>query len=129
MGLIVYALVKMGCLPFTESSFHTGVASGQPHHAAVRHHGNTGIMRERRAAGDPYWSYSGSTLGLLWLDTPVQRLEGKEQSHVVMVPRQKELCLLEGWALDRCANMAAEVLCLGRGILILHDVSRWQQPI
>ncbi|KAM7422705.1 hypothetical protein PAMA_010653 [Pampus argenteus] len=36
------------------------VASGQPHHAAVRHHGSTGIMRERRAAGDPYWSYSGS---------------------------------------------------------------------
>nr|XP_019957170.1 PREDICTED: receptor-type tyrosine-protein phosphatase gamma-like [Paralichthys olivaceus] len=31
-----------------------------PNCADDRHHGSTGIMRERRAAGAPYWSYSGS---------------------------------------------------------------------
>ncbi|XP_040015515.1 receptor-type tyrosine-protein phosphatase gamma isoform X2 [Xiphias gladius] len=36
-------------------------ASGdQPNYAGDGHHGSTGIMRERRAAGDPYWSYTGS---------------------------------------------------------------------
>ncbi|TKS71340.1 hypothetical protein D9C73_005209 [Collichthys lucidus] len=33
-------------------------SGGQPHHAGDGHHGSTGVMRERRAAGDPYWSYS-----------------------------------------------------------------------
>ncbi|KAM9408479.1 receptor-type tyrosine-protein phosphatase gamma [Pholidichthys leucotaenia] len=34
------------------------VASG--HHTGGGHHGGIGVMRERRTAGDPYWSYSGS---------------------------------------------------------------------
>uniref|UniRef100_A0A8C9YU95 Receptor-type tyrosine-protein phosphatase gamma n=1 Tax=Sander lucioperca TaxID=283035 RepID=A0A8C9YU95_SANLU len=42
------------CLPPTVAS------GGQPHHAGDSRHGSTGVMRERRAAGDPYWSYSGS---------------------------------------------------------------------
>ncbi|XP_041636069.1 receptor-type tyrosine-protein phosphatase gamma [Cheilinus undulatus] len=39
---------------------HPVSSAGQPRHAGDRHHGNTGVMRERRAAGEPYWSYSGS---------------------------------------------------------------------
>ncbi|XP_034022283.1 receptor-type tyrosine-protein phosphatase gamma isoform X2 [Thalassophryne amazonica] len=39
---------------------HPVVLSGQPHHAGSAHHRSPGLMRERRAAGDPYWSYSGS---------------------------------------------------------------------
>ncbi|XP_074523072.1 receptor-type tyrosine-protein phosphatase gamma [Halichoeres trimaculatus] len=39
---------------------HPVASAGQPHHAADGHHGSSSIMRERRAAGDPYWSYSGS---------------------------------------------------------------------
>ncbi|XP_037345933.2 receptor-type tyrosine-protein phosphatase gamma isoform X2 [Pungitius pungitius] len=39
---------------------HPVASGGQPHHAEERHHGTSGVMRERRAAGDPYWSYSGS---------------------------------------------------------------------
>ncbi|KAE8298488.1 Receptor-type tyrosine-protein phosphatase gamma [Larimichthys crocea] len=39
---------------------HPVASGGQPHHAGDGHHGSTGVMRERRAAGDPYWSYSGS---------------------------------------------------------------------
>ncbi|KAK2862034.1 hypothetical protein Q5P01_001567 [Channa striata] len=39
---------------------HPLASGGQPHHAGDGLHGNTGIMREKRAAGDPYWSYSGS---------------------------------------------------------------------
>lgn len=36
------------------------VASGdQLGRAGDGHHGSTGVMRERRAADDPYWSYSG----------------------------------------------------------------------
>lgn len=34
-------------------------SGGQPHQAGDGHHGSAGVMRERRAAGDPYWSYSG----------------------------------------------------------------------
>uniref|UniRef100_A0A673AH76 Uncharacterized protein n=1 Tax=Sphaeramia orbicularis TaxID=375764 RepID=A0A673AH76_9TELE len=30
-----------------------------PQHARDGHHESRGVMRERRAAGDPYWSYSG----------------------------------------------------------------------
>lgn len=40
-------------LPPTVSS------GGQAYHAGDGHHGRSGVMRERRAAGDPYWSYSG----------------------------------------------------------------------
>ncbi|XP_061731188.1 receptor-type tyrosine-protein phosphatase gamma-like [Nerophis ophidion] len=36
------------------------VSDGQLHYAGARHHGSAGLMRERRAAGDLYWSYSGS---------------------------------------------------------------------
>ncbi|XP_054472265.1 receptor-type tyrosine-protein phosphatase gamma [Anoplopoma fimbria] len=39
---------------------HPVASGGQPHHAGDGHHGSSGVMRERRAAGDPYWSYSGS---------------------------------------------------------------------
>ncbi|KAM3621040.1 uncharacterized protein V6R79_005149 [Siganus canaliculatus] len=39
---------------------HPVALGGQPHHAGEGRHGSTGVMRERRAAGDPYWSYSGS---------------------------------------------------------------------
>ncbi|XP_033938221.1 receptor-type tyrosine-protein phosphatase gamma isoform X2 [Pseudochaenichthys georgianus] len=39
---------------------HPVESGGQPHLAGEEHHGSTGIMRERRAAGDPYWSYSGN---------------------------------------------------------------------
>ncbi|XP_047438511.1 receptor-type tyrosine-protein phosphatase gamma [Mugil cephalus] len=35
-------------------------SGGQPHRAVGGHHGTTGVMRERRTAGDPYWSYTGS---------------------------------------------------------------------
>lgn len=34
-------------------------SGGQPYQAGDGHHGSAGVMRERRAAGDPYWSYSG----------------------------------------------------------------------
>ena len=45
---------------FSPLSLPPTVASGgQPHHALDGHHGSAGVMRERRAAGDPYWSYSG----------------------------------------------------------------------
>uniref|UniRef100_A0A3Q4BK68 Uncharacterized protein n=1 Tax=Mola mola TaxID=94237 RepID=A0A3Q4BK68_MOLML len=40
-------------------------SGGQPHHAGDGHHGNAGVMRERRAVGDPYWSYSGELSFLL----------------------------------------------------------------
>ncbi|XP_026203732.1 receptor-type tyrosine-protein phosphatase gamma-like [Anabas testudineus] len=39
---------------------HPVASGGQPPHAGDGHHGSTDVMRERRAAGDPYWSYSGS---------------------------------------------------------------------
>ncbi|XP_034536847.1 receptor-type tyrosine-protein phosphatase gamma [Notolabrus celidotus] len=39
---------------------HPVASAGQPHHAGDGHHGSASIMRQRRAAGDPYWSYSGS---------------------------------------------------------------------
>ncbi|XP_026162191.1 receptor-type tyrosine-protein phosphatase gamma isoform X1 [Mastacembelus armatus] len=39
---------------------HPVGSGGQPRHVGDGRHGNTGLMRERRAAGDPYWSYSGS---------------------------------------------------------------------
>eukprot|EP00066_Takifugu_rubripes_P022958 XP_011612224.1 PREDICTED: receptor-type tyrosine-protein phosphatase gamma-like isoform X2 [Takifugu rubripes] len=39
---------------------HPVSSGGQPHHAGNGHHGSAGVMRERRAVGDPYWSYSGS---------------------------------------------------------------------
>nr|XP_057946981.1 receptor-type tyrosine-protein phosphatase gamma [Doryrhamphus excisus] len=42
------------------SDCHPVLSEGQPHHAGARHHGSAGLMRERRAAGDSYWSYSGS---------------------------------------------------------------------
>ncbi|XP_028261469.1 receptor-type tyrosine-protein phosphatase gamma isoform X2 [Parambassis ranga] len=35
-------------------------SGGQPQHGGGGRHGSAGIMRERRTAGDPYWSYSGS---------------------------------------------------------------------
>lgn len=55
---------------FSNSLFHltTVALSGQPLHAGARHHGNTGTMREKRAAGDPYWSYSGELLFVRWLE-------------------------------------------------------------
>ncbi|XP_076012652.1 receptor-type tyrosine-protein phosphatase gamma isoform X2 [Genypterus blacodes] len=39
---------------------HPVVSVGQTLYAGVGDHESTGIMRERRAASDPYWSYSGS---------------------------------------------------------------------
>uniref|UniRef100_A0A3Q3RDY7 Receptor-type tyrosine-protein phosphatase gamma n=1 Tax=Monopterus albus TaxID=43700 RepID=A0A3Q3RDY7_MONAL len=39
---------------------HPVASGGHLHRAGEGHHGNIGIMRARRAAGDPYWSYSGS---------------------------------------------------------------------
>ncbi|CAJ1050651.1 receptor-type tyrosine-protein phosphatase gamma [Xyrichtys novacula] len=39
---------------------HPVALAGQSHHARDGYHGSAGVMRERRAAGDPYWSYSGS---------------------------------------------------------------------
>ncbi|XP_056294469.1 receptor-type tyrosine-protein phosphatase gamma [Pseudoliparis swirei] len=39
---------------------HPVTSGGQPHHDEDRHHGTLGVMRDRRAAGDPYWSYSGN---------------------------------------------------------------------
>ncbi|XP_044079890.1 receptor-type tyrosine-protein phosphatase gamma isoform X2 [Siniperca chuatsi] len=39
---------------------HPVASGGHPYHAGDGHHGSTVVMRERRAAGDPYWSYSGS---------------------------------------------------------------------
>ncbi|XP_068171051.1 receptor-type tyrosine-protein phosphatase gamma [Antennarius striatus] len=39
---------------------HPVTLGGQLHHREDRHHGSTGVMRERRAAAEPYWSYSGS---------------------------------------------------------------------
>ncbi|XP_028302200.1 receptor-type tyrosine-protein phosphatase gamma isoform X2 [Gouania willdenowi] len=35
-------------------------SGGQQHLTGGGHHESLGIMRERRTAGDPYWSYSGS---------------------------------------------------------------------
>ncbi|XP_035487448.1 receptor-type tyrosine-protein phosphatase gamma [Scophthalmus maximus] len=39
---------------------HPVASDGHPNYAEDGHHGSGGVMRERRAAGDPYWSYSGS---------------------------------------------------------------------
>ncbi|XP_068598169.1 receptor-type tyrosine-protein phosphatase gamma-like [Brachionichthys hirsutus] len=39
---------------------HPVSSGGHPQHAGDQHRGSTGAMRERRAAAEPYWSYSGS---------------------------------------------------------------------
>ncbi|XP_060925456.1 receptor-type tyrosine-protein phosphatase gamma [Limanda limanda] len=42
------------------SACQPAASDDHPNYAADGHHGSTGVMRERRAAGDPYWSYSGN---------------------------------------------------------------------
>lgn len=37
----------------------TVAVGDQPNYPGDGHLGSTGVMRERRAADDPYWSYSG----------------------------------------------------------------------
>lgn len=51
-------------------------SGGQPHHAGDGHHGSAGVMRERRAVGDPYWSYSGELPFMLYNGLSSQ-LEGE----------------------------------------------------
>ncbi len=60
------------CGFFSPLSLPPTVASGgQPHHAGERHHGSAGVMRERRAADDPYWSYSGELSFVSWPELSV----------------------------------------------------------
>ncbi|XP_067361921.1 receptor-type tyrosine-protein phosphatase gamma-like isoform X2 [Channa argus] len=66
---------------------HPLASGGQPHHAGDGHHGSTGIMRERRAAGDPYWSYSGSHGPRSWAASYPECAE-KNQSPVDIVDGQ-----------------------------------------
>uniref|UniRef100_A0A1A8KB70 protein-tyrosine-phosphatase n=1 Tax=Nothobranchius kuhntae TaxID=321403 RepID=A0A1A8KB70_NOTKU len=64
------------------------VASGdQPRFTGDSHPGNTGVMRERRTAGDPYWSYSGSHGPRGWA-TLYPECAAKNQSPVDIVDDQ-----------------------------------------
>ncbi|KAM6928406.1 receptor-type tyrosine-protein phosphatase gamma isoform 2-T2 [Xenentodon cancila] len=54
-------IVSLMFLTFPKHKACQPVALGdQPLLSGGSHPGNTGVMRERRTAGDPYWSYSGS---------------------------------------------------------------------
>ncbi|XP_019751306.1 receptor-type tyrosine-protein phosphatase gamma [Hippocampus comes] len=66
---------------------HPVTSDGQPHHAGARHHGSTGLMRERRAAGDSYWSYSGSHGPRGW-STLYPECAAKNQSPVDIADEQ-----------------------------------------
>ncbi|XP_053294936.1 receptor-type tyrosine-protein phosphatase gamma [Pleuronectes platessa] len=58
-----------------------------PTYAEDRHHGRTGIMRERRAAGDPYWSYSGNHGPRRW-EASYPECASKNQSPVDIADEQ-----------------------------------------
>ncbi|XP_069000479.1 receptor-type tyrosine-protein phosphatase gamma [Embiotoca jacksoni] len=62
-------------------------SGGQPHHAGGGNHGSTGVMRERRTAGDPYWSYSGSHGPRGWAASYLE-CSAKNQSPVDIVDEQ-----------------------------------------
>uniref|UniRef100_A0A8C4HQH4 Receptor-type tyrosine-protein phosphatase gamma n=1 Tax=Dicentrarchus labrax TaxID=13489 RepID=A0A8C4HQH4_DICLA len=66
---------------------HPVASGGQPHHAGDGHHGSKGVMRERRAAGDPYWSYSGSHGPRGWA-TSYPECAAKNQSPVDIADEQ-----------------------------------------
>ncbi|CAK6974222.1 receptor-type tyrosine-protein phosphatase gamma [Scomber scombrus] len=66
---------------------HPVASSGQPLHAGARHYGITGAMRERRAAGDPYWSYSGNHGPRIWA-TLYPECAAKNQSPVDIADNQ-----------------------------------------
>ncbi|XP_035007919.1 receptor-type tyrosine-protein phosphatase gamma [Hippoglossus stenolepis] len=58
-----------------------------PNYAEDGHHGSTGIMRERRAAGDPYWSYSGNHGPRRW-EASYPECAAKNQSPVDITDEQ-----------------------------------------
>ncbi|XP_035517827.1 receptor-type tyrosine-protein phosphatase gamma isoform X2 [Morone saxatilis] len=66
---------------------HPVASGGQPQHAGDGHHGSKGVMRERRAAGDPYWSYSGSHGPRGWA-TSYPECAAKNQSPVDIADEQ-----------------------------------------
>ncbi|KAM7006556.1 receptor-type tyrosine-protein phosphatase gamma [Tautogolabrus adspersus] len=66
---------------------HPVASAGLPHHAGDGHHRSTGAMRERRASGDPYWSYSGSHGPRGW-DASYPECGAKNQSPVNIADEQ-----------------------------------------
>ncbi|XP_077458950.1 receptor-type tyrosine-protein phosphatase gamma-like isoform X2 [Stigmatopora argus] len=66
---------------------HPVLSDGQPHQAGARDHGSAGLIRERRAAGDSYWSYSGSHGPRGW-STLYPECAAKKQSPINIVEEQ-----------------------------------------
>ncbi|XP_040889713.1 receptor-type tyrosine-protein phosphatase gamma [Toxotes jaculatrix] len=66
---------------------HPVALDDQPNYARDGHHGSTGIMRERRAVGDPYWSYSGSHGPRGWVAS-YPECAAKNQSPVDIIDEQ-----------------------------------------
>ncbi|XP_058487376.1 receptor-type tyrosine-protein phosphatase gamma-like isoform X1 [Solea solea] len=66
---------------------HPVALDNQPTYAGDRHHESTRVMRQRRAAGDPYWSYSGSHGPRGWAAS-YPECAAKNQSPVDIVDEQ-----------------------------------------
>uniref|UniRef100_A0A3B4V752 Uncharacterized protein n=1 Tax=Seriola dumerili TaxID=41447 RepID=A0A3B4V752_SERDU len=62
-------------------TLHVNLCFPIPNYAGDGHHGSTGVMRERRAADDPYWSYSGELSFVLITAQQLEYLNVHLQKH------------------------------------------------